>query len=95
MYGSIRKSYGDKFASVSDENESISKNTKKEKKSRKKRIEAQPTSYVNLNEIENKDSVQENRGRIFNTKNEFPVASVILTIVFTMLAMVFVFGFGV
>lgn len=95
MYGTIRKSYGDKYASIENENESKSKTFKKEKKLRKKRIEAQPTSYVNLNEIQEKENTQENFGRFSSNKNEFPVASVILTIVFTMLAMVFVFGFGV
>ena len=98
MYGTIRKNYGAKRTSDVSENvveRSFSEKVKKDKKRYKE--ELQETRYVKVDlesrckKIQDRYEAPQN-GRRY--KNEFPVASVILTIVFTMMAMVFAFGFG-
>ena len=101
MYGSIRKSYGAKKASRDTE--------KKERRilfsAKKNKVEDevfQETSYVNVENSKyskNTKHSNNNRFQVENDKNnssksEFPIASVILTIVFTMMVMVLAFGFG-
>ncbi|MBQ8392729.1 MAG: hypothetical protein IJX51_03045 [Clostridia bacterium] len=101
MYGTIRKNYGAKRSSDVSENVVERSYKEKEKKSKKKYREIddlQQTRYMKIDNNESGKKVQDTSyqapitKRIF--KNEFPVASVILTIVFTMMAMVFAFGFG-
>ncbi|MBQ9744420.1 MAG: hypothetical protein IJW19_04760 [Clostridia bacterium] len=100
MYGTIRKNYGAKRASDVSENVVEHSYKEKEKKSKKKYREIddlQQTRYMKVDYNESGKRVQDTyqapvTKKIF--KNEFPVASVILTIVFTMMAMVFAFGFG-
>ena len=101
MYGSIRKSYGAKKASRDTE--------KKERRilfsAKKNNVDDegfQETSYVNVENSKyskNTKHSNNNRFQVENDKNnssksEFPIASVILTIVFTMMVMVLAFGFG-
>ena len=98
MYGTIRKNYGAKRTSDVSENvveRSFSEKVKKDKKRYKE--ELQETRYVKVDLESHGKKIQDRyeapqNGRRY--KNEFPVASVILTIVFTMMAMVFAFGFG-
>jgi len=98
MYGTIRKNYGAKRASDVSENvveRSFDEKVKKEKK--KYNEDLQQTRYMKVDyDVPSKKAQYKHEayesGRKF--KNEFPVASVILTIVFTMMAMVFAFGFG-
>lgn len=74
----------------------IVKDTKKKEK-KVKREDLQTTSYINVDDVKQskKTSDTKNQNKTDNTiKNEFPIASVILTIVFTMMFMVLVFGFG-
>ena len=98
MYGTIRKNYGAKR--VSDVSENVVERSYKEKvkKDKKKyREELQETRYVKVDyDAYSKKSYDklETPHTSKKFKNEFPVASVILTIVFTMMAMVFAFGFG-
>lgn len=102
MYGSIRKSYGAKRASRSTETteRKLSLFARKNKKRTKNPTAYEDTSYVNV-----ENPAQTNRNARVNTpvqdtnkngitKNEFPIASVILTIVFTMMVMVLAFGIG-
>ncbi len=101
MYGSIRKSYGAKKASRDTE--------KKERRilfgaKKKKNVEEndfQDTSYMNVEGnsrfskgTKPSNNVQQNNDKNGSSKSEFPIASVILTIVFTMMVMVLAFGFG-
>ena len=95
MYGTIRKNYGAKR--VSDVSENVVERSYKEKvkKDKKKyREELQETRYVKVDYDAYSKKLYDkfetpHTGKKF--KNEFPVASVILTIVFTMMAMVFAF----
>ncbi|MBQ3040820.1 MAG: hypothetical protein IJD42_04400 [Clostridia bacterium] len=104
MYGSIRKSYGAKRASRETETteRKVSFFAKRKKKKTAKPGEYEETSYINV-----EAPTQETRATRANTtptqektnknqviKNEFPIASVILTIVFTMMVMVLAFGLG-
>ena len=99
MYGSIRKSYGAKasrdFEHVSRKKDIVKDTKKKEKKV--KREDLQTTSYINVDDVKQSKKISDtkNQNKTDNTiKNEFPIASVILTIVFTMMFMVLVFGCG-
>lgn len=101
MYGSIRKSYGAKKSSRDTEKrEKKTLFLKKNKKSNLKNDDFQETSYVNVENSKNvKNTKIDFERRQQNTENnlgksEFPIASVILTIVFTMMVMVLAFGFG-
>ena len=103
MYGSIRKSYGAKRASRETETTArkVSGFARKNPQKIKRASEYEETSYINV-ESPVKES-KNTRGKVVphsteekNTvmKNEFPIASVILTIVFTMMIMVLAFGIG-
>ena len=105
MYGSIRKSYGAKKASSVNEKENRKMLFKRNSKKKSiDRDDLQQTSYINVERVRcSKNSkaiankVEEpktNEKEQFTEKNEFPIASVILTIVFTMMVMVLAFGFG-
>jgi hypothetical protein len=97
MYGTIRKSYGAKKITGTVEN--VVKHSYEEKKDKKKdkvKEDLQKTrymkvDYVDLKKKEKKGRVIENRKKF---KNEYPIASIILTMVFTMMVLVFGFGFG-
>ena len=56
-------------------------------------VDLKPTCYMKLEDIKEKNN-QKHVAKQFIFKNEFPVASVILTIVFTMMAMLLTCGFG-
>ena len=96
MYGTIRRNYGVKRAS--DVSESIVERSFENKKNKKrynvedlqqtKYMKVEASSYTQKREA----TATSDKKRIF--KNEFPVSSIILTIVITMMAMVFAFGFG-
>ena len=99
MYGTIRRNYGVKRAS--DVSESIVERSFENKKNKKRynNIEdLQQTKYMKVDTASYTTQrravsvAAPERKRIF--KNEYPVSSVILTIVITMMAMVFAFGFG-
>jgi len=97
MYGTIRRNYGVKRAS--DVSESIVERSFENKKNKKRynNVEdLQQTKYMKVDAsayTQKRDAVASSeKKRIF--KNEFPVSSIILTIVITMMAMVFAFGFG-
>lgn len=97
MYGTIRRNYGVKRAS--DVSESIVERSFENKKNKKRYNnvdDLQQTKYMKVDAATytgKRESVAApERKRIF--KNEFPVSSIILTIVITMMAMVFAFGFG-
>ena len=108
MYGSIRKSYGAKKASCDAEKKERKLFFGKKKKIEETaQEEFQETSYINV-ENSNKE-IKNTKSRSFGhdffsnkneqnnsnaNKSEFPIASVILTIVFTMMVMVAAFGFG-
>ena len=98
MYGTIRKSYSISKASHNYEDNTVKGLAEKNNKAKRRKIakdELQKTSYIKINEEAEKsvqyEAEQKNEG-IY--KNEFPVASIILTIVFTMMVLVFAFGFG-
>lgn len=99
MYGSIRKNYGAKKASSERETRSFF-GKKKVKNFDVKNAAFQETSYINVENCKNgktnKDSHSFQHSQQVNnsTKSEFPIASVILTIVFTMMVMVLAFGLG-
>ncbi len=96
MYGTIRRNYGVKRAS--DVSESIVERSFESKKNKKRynNDELQQTRYMKVDTAaytQRRDAVAiPERKKVF--KNEFPVSSIILTIVITMMAMVFAFGFG-
>ena len=99
MYGTIRKNYGARIASDVSENvvERSYEEKKDKRKEKKKEIDdLQQTRYMRVDyDTTTKRTVERHEapsGKHF--KNEFPIASVILTIVFAMMAMVFAFGFG-
>lgn len=99
MYGTIRKNYSARRPSnISDNVVERSYKEKVKKEKRRNRMEdLQQTRYMkvdynNTAVINTKEtSVYSEPKKVF--KNEFPIASVILTIVVTMMAMVFAFGF--
>ncbi len=98
MYGTIRKNYGAKRVSDVSENvveRSFEEKSKKDKK--REREDLQQTRYVRVDYDapgkRSRDKYEAPKSEK-KFKNEFPIASVILTIVFTMMAMVFAFGFG-
>jgi hypothetical protein len=98
MYGTIRKNYSARRASnVSDNVVERSYKEKIKKEKRRNTDNLQQTRYMkvdysNTAVINTKETpVYSEPKKIF--KNEFPIASVILTIVVTMMAMVFAFGF--
>ena len=102
MYGSIRKSYGAKKASrenVIKERRSFF-GRKSAKKVDMQETAFQETSYMNVEVSRNQQNARPNRvihpnqERNNSAKSEFPIASVILTIVFTMMVMVLAFGLG-
>ena len=97
MYGTIRRNYGVKRAS--DVSESIVERSFENKKNKKRyndSVDLQQTKYMKVEAssyTQKREAVAtSDKKRIF--KNEFPVSSIILTIVITMMAMVFAFGFG-
>lgn len=102
MYGTTRKSYSISRASRIYEDNTVKGLAEKNKKSKQKHSscdDLQQTSYIKINEVNEKQKTypvaQETQKRSEGfSKNEFPVASVILTIVFTMMILVFAFGFG-
>lgn len=103
MYGSIRKSYGAKKASRDNEKKERRILFGAKKKNKIEEDVFQETSYVNVEGAsrysKNAKQPSNNRFQSENNKNsssksEFPIASVILTIVFTMMVMVLAFGFG-
>ncbi len=100
MYGSIRKSYGAKASNNSEKKERKSIFSKKTSRKELRNGEYQDTSYINVDNHKNNKNVRTNVEKpVQNVENnagksEFPIASVILTIVFTMMAMVLAFGFG-
>ena len=57
-------------------------------------VDLKPTCYMKLEDIREKNNENHKSVKQFFFKNEFPVASVILTIVFTMMAMLLTCGFG-
>ena len=98
MYGTIRKNYSARRASnVSDNVVERSYKEKIKKEKRRNTDNLQQTRYMkvdysNTAVINTKETpVYSEPKKVF--KNEFPIASVILTIVVTMMAMVFAFGF--
>jgi len=97
MYGTIRKSYGAKKITGTVENVvEHSFKDKKDKKKDKVREDLQKTRYMKVDYVEpekkeKKEHIMECRKKF---KNEYPVASIILTMVFTMMVLVFGFGFG-
>lgn len=103
MYGSIRKSYGAKKASRENENKERKGFFTRRKSKETEVVDNvfQETSYMNVESKANKKArpaqsnvVRPNNERNNNAKSEFPIASVILTIVFTMMVMVLAFGLG-
>ena len=98
MYGTIRKNYGAKRTTDVSENvveRSFEERSKKDK--RRESDDLQQTRYIKVDyEASGKKSRDRYEAPVEDKKfkNEFPIASVILTIVFTMMAMVFAFGFG-
>jgi hypothetical protein len=100
MYGSIRKSYGAKASNTNERKEQKSIFSKKTSHKELKNGEYQDTSYINVDNRKSNKNVRANIEKpVYNTENnaqksEFPIASVILTIVFTMMVMVLAFGFG-
>ena len=105
MYGSIRKSYGAKKASRENETKErkVLFGKKKTRETDSQDAMFQETSYMNVeanktSKAQKSDrkivrpAVQESNNN--STKSEFPIASVILTIVFTMMVMVLAFGLG-
>ena len=100
MYGSIRKSYGAKKASHENETRKSFFGRKKVKKVDVQDAMYQETSYMNVENSKNAKASKPNRtfarpnqeNNNNSTKSEFPIASVILTIVFTMMVMVLAFG---
>lgn len=103
MYGSIRKSYGAKKASRENEiKERKSFFSRKSKGAQTQDSIFQETSYMNVESSKNvKNAKNTNKisrpiqeSNTNSTKSEFPIASVILTIVFTMMVMVLAFGLG-
>lgn len=99
MYGTIRKNYSARRpAEVIEEvvENSYKEKARKEKK-KKREDDLQQTRYMKVDYTSHVRKDQDIHSdsepkKIF--KNEFPVASVILTIVVTMMVMVFAFGFG-
>ena len=99
MYGTIRKNYSARRPSNISDNvvERSYKETVKKEKRRNRMEDLQQTRYMkvdynNTTVINTKETpVYSEPKKVF--KNEFPIASVILTIVVTMMAMVFAFGF--
>ena len=103
MYGTIRKNYSARRATDVSGNvveRSYKEKTRNEKRRVKRNEEdLQQTRYI---KVDYANDIQ--RGRTGDTpvytepgktfKNEFPIASVILTMVVTMMAMVFAFGLG-
>ena len=104
MYGSIRKSYGAKKASRDTEKKERRILFGAKKKNNVEEDVFQETSYMNVEgnsrfsrgtkPANNSNSFQQNNDKNNAGKSEFPIASVILTIVFTMMVMVLAFGFG-
>ena len=102
MYGTIRKNYSARRASdVSDNVVERSYREKVKKEKRRNRVEEdlQQTRYMKVDYATDMYKARTNETPAYKEpkkifKNEFPVASVILTIVITMMAMVFAFGFG-
>ncbi len=103
MYGSIRKSYGAKKASRDVEKKERRSLFGAKKKNKVEEDVFQETSYMNVEgssrfsknvkpSINNRFQQENNNNN--SSKSEFPIASVILTIVFTMMVMVLAFGFG-
>ena len=99
MYGTIRKNYSARRPSNVSDNvveRSYKEKVKKEKR-RNRMDDLQKTRYMkvdynNTAVINTKETPEYSEPKMV-FKNEFPVASVILTIVVTMMAMVFAFGF--
>lgn len=102
MYGTIRKSYSAaRNASNASENKTNKSLLKKKNKAVIENQEVddlQQTRYIRVDEVKKanqntnvKTEKKEESKNIIN-KNEFPVASVILTIVLTMMAMILAFG---
>lgn len=104
MYGSIRKSYGAKKASRDTEKKERKILFGAKKKNNAEEDVFQETSYMNVEgnskfskgtkPSNSNHSSQQNNDKNSSGKSEFPIASVILTIVFTMMVMVLAFGFG-
>ncbi len=103
MYGSIRKSYGAKKASRENEKrERRSFFGRKKAKIDNQDTMFEETSYMNVEMPRNAKANKNNHNVVRpsqenntnGTKSEFPIASVILTIVFTMMVMVLAFGLG-
>ena len=103
MYGSIRKSYGAKRASCATETTArkVSGFARKNPKKVKRSSEYEETSYINVEVPSHESKTTRGKTPSHNTeekntvmKNEFPIASVILTIVFTMMVMVLAVGIG-
>lgn len=103
MYGSIRKNYSTaRDTSSNSEKKSRFAWFKKKNKVIEQTQEVddlQETRYIKVDEVRkaqdvviNKNVKTEEKSRNIINKNEFPVASVILTIVLTMMAMVLAFG---
>jgi hypothetical protein len=103
MYGSIRRNYSTAIDTSNIEKKSKFSWFRKKNKMAKKCQEIddlQETRYIKVDEVRKAQDVampktitraDENSRNVIN-KNEFPVASVILTIVLTMMAMVLAFG---
>ena len=103
MYGSIRKSYGAKKASHENERRETKSffGKTKAKSAGVKDVIFQETSYMNVEVSKKQQSARPNKvlrpnqeNNSGSAKSEFPIASVILTIVFTMMVMVLAFGLG-
>ena len=102
MYGTTRKSYSTSRASRIYEDNTVKGLAEKNRKSKQKQSafeDLQQTSYIKVNEVNEKQkkytAMPESPKKVEGiSKNEFPIASVILTIVFTMMILVFAFGFG-
>ena len=104
MYGSIRKSYGARKSSCDNTKKERRILFGAKKKNNVEDDVFQETSYMNVESArysKNNTKQQsnnrfqvENDNRSNSSKSEFPIASVILTIVFTMMVMVLAFGFG-
>ena len=99
MYGTIRKNYSARRPSNVSDNvveRSYKEKVKKEKR-RNRMDDLQKTRYMkvdysNTAVINTKETPAYSESKMV-FKNEFPIASVILTIVVTMMALVFAFGF--
>lgn len=93
MYGTTIKSYNAK-----PKNERIEKtHTVDNKKSRLSRKKNQDTKYMKLNVGSNKESYsvpeENNTNEVFSLK-DLPIASVVITVILTMMMLVLTSGFG-